>query len=422
MTPLGSAWRYIASRGMGRALRHRDFRIYMSAHFVSAVAYWMQRIGIGWLTWQMTHEGYWLGIMSAADALPIVLIAPLAGAIADRVNRLHLFRLLQFGNAAVDYAMCALVLTGLVTPLSMMGLIILGGICNSLMLPLRLTLGPNLVPREDIPAAISFHSVSFQCSVFVGPALAGLVIAHFGVEWVFVVNCASYVVFIGALFVMRMAREEHVTGKGTSIFADTWEGMRYAVRHTGVGPLLLLVTCFAMLTRPYLDLMPGLADVVFNRGASGLSTLVSSAGIGGVAAGLWMANYGRITHMTRIVLTAVLTLSLGLFLFATTSHFALAVVCVMVISAMSTIASTGSQMLIQGSVEGGMRGRVMSLYGITWRGAPAIGALIMGGLTSFFGLQAPLAAGAVLCLVAWLIVQPRRRAMAEGLEGATPRA
>jgi MFS family permease len=419
---LGRGWSYLMTRGMGRALRYRDFRLYMLAHFTSAVGYWMQRIGIGWLTWQMTHEGYWLGIMSAADALPIVLIAPVAGAIADRVNRLHMFRLLQFGNAAIDYTLCALVLTGLVTPVLMAGLIVLGGICNSLMLPLRLTLGPNLVPREEIPAAISFHSVSFQCTVFVGPALAGIVIAHFGVEWVFVANCASYLVFITALFLVRMARDEHVTGKRSSLLADTWEGVRYATRHRGVGPLLLLVTCFAMLTRPYLDLMPGLADVVFQRGAAGLSTLVSSAGIGGILAGLWVANYGRTTHMTRIVLTAVLTLSLALLLFSTTSIFALAVACVMLISAMSTIASTGSQMLIQSSVEGAMRGRVMSLYGITWRGAPAIGALGMGALTAVFGLQAPLAAGAVLCFGAWLAIQPRRRVVAAGLEGATPRA
>jgi predicted MFS family arabinose efflux permease len=297
-------------------------------------------------------------------------------------------------------------------------------VCNALLLPLRLTIGPNLVPRADIPAAISFHSVSFQCSVFVGPALGGIVIAHFGVEYTFVAYCASYVLFIGGLYMMRMERDEHVAGKRTSVLTDTWEGIRYAARHRGVAPLLLLVACFAIFTRPYLDMMPGLADAVFERGATGLSTLVSSAGIGGIVAGLWVANYGRTAHMTRIVLTAVLALSLALLLFATTHLFALAIVAVVVIAACSTVASTGSQMLIQGSVDGAMRGRVMSLYGITWRGAPAIGALIMGALSSIFGLQAPLAAGAVLCLAAWIAIQPKRRALAEGLEGAAsiPRA
>lgn len=424
MNPIRSAWGYLASRGMGRALRHRDFRIYATTHFVSAVAYWMQRIGVGWLTWQMTHEGYWLGIMAASEALPIVVIAPIAGAIADRVNRLQMFRIMQFITGSIDVSLCVLVVTGSVTPLSMMGLIICSGICNALLLPLRLTIGPNLVPREDIAAAISLHSVSFQGSVFVGPALAGVVIEHFGVEWCFIAYSASYVVFICGLYMMRMDRDEHVTGKGTSIFADAWEGIRYSARHIGVGPLLLLVASFAMLTRPYQDMIPGIADAVFNRGAAGLSTLVSSAGVGGLFAGLWIANYGRIAHMTRIVLTSVLTLSVALLVFATTHWFALAVVAVVVISACSTVASTGSQMLIQGAVEGSMRGRVMSLYGITWRGAPALGALIMGALSSIFGLQAPLAAGALLCLVAWIAIQPKRRALAEGLEGAgsTPRA
>jgi predicted MFS family arabinose efflux permease len=407
---------------MGRALRHRSFRIYASTHFVSAVAYWMQRIGIGWLTWQMTHEGFWLGIVAAAEALPIVVIAPFAGAVADRVNRLRMFRRMQFANLAIDVALAALVLTGHVTAPLMAGLILLGGVCNGLLLPLRLTIGPNLVPREDIPAAISLHSVSFQCSVFVGPALAGIVIAHFGVEWTFVINCLSYVLFIGALYMMRMNRDEHVTGKRTSVLTDTWEGVRYVLRHRGVAPLLLLVASFAIFTRPYLDLMPGLADAVFERGAAGLSALVSAAGVGGIAAGLWVAHYGRTAHMIRIVLTAVLALTIALFVFATTHWFALALLCVVVVSGMLTIASTGSQMLIQGSVEGAMRGRVMSLYGITWRGAPALGALIMGALASAFGLQAPLAAGAVMCLLAWAMVQPKRRALQEELEGAKPPA
>jgi len=302
----------------------------------------------------------------------------------------------------------------------MASLILFGGVLNALLLPLRLTIGPNLVPRSDIPAAISFHSVSFQLSVFLGPALAGFVITHFGVQYTFVLNCLGYVAFIAALYMMRMNREEHAANKRTGVLADTWEGIRHAVRHKAIAPLLVLILCFAMFTRPYLDLMPGLADAVFERGASGLATLVSAAGVGGIVAGLWIANYGRVQRMTGIVLTAVLTLSLALFVFATTGWFWVAVACVVVISGMSTIASTGSQMLIQGSVEGAMRGRVMSLYGITWRGGPAVGALVMGGLSSVFGLQAPLAAGAVLCLIAWALVRPRRRAIREGFEGGAP--
>jgi predicted MFS family arabinose efflux permease len=169
--------------------------------------------------------------------------------------------------------------------------------------------------------------------------------------------------------------------------------------------------------------MPGFADVIFGRGAHGLATLVAASGVGGIVAGVWMSQYGRTTHMTRIVLWAVLVLALALFLFATTHWFALAVACVAVVSAMSTIASTGSQMLIQGSVDGAMRGRVMSIYGITWRGGPALGALAIGGATSIFGLQAPLAAGALLCVIAWALVLPKRRTLEQGLEAPlSPRA
>jgi predicted MFS family arabinose efflux permease len=424
VNPVRSAWRYLAAQGMGRALRHRDFRIYVINHFISASGYWVQKIGIGWITWEMTHDGLWLGIIAAADSLPIWILAPFAGTISDRVDRLKMYRYLQFVNFALDLVLLALVFTGQITPYILAGLILLNGVLNALMLPLRLTLGPNLVPREDIPSAISLHSVSFQCSVFVGPAIAGVVISELGVEWTFVCYTVTYINFIAALYMVKMNRDEHVVGKGTGVLRETWEGFRYVAHHKAIAPLLLLILSFALCSRPYLDLMPGFADAVFGRGAQGLAMLVSASGIGGILAGLWIAHYGRTTRMTRIVFVSVFILAVTLFAFAVTDWFALAVVCVAVVSATANIGSTGSQMLIQGAVDGAMRGRVMSIYGITWRGAPAIGALLMGAATSAFGLQAPLAAGAVICVVVWLLVLPKRRVLERGLEApaVSPRA
>uniref|UniRef100_UPI002589772F HAD-IC family P-type ATPase n=1 Tax=uncultured Marinobacter sp. TaxID=187379 RepID=UPI002589772F len=139
-------------------------------------------------------------------------------------------------------------------------------------------------------------------------------------------------------------------------------------------------------------------------------------GAGGMVAGLWLALHGRNERMTAMVLGSVLITCLTLAAFAATHAFWIAVVLVAVAAAGMTMTSTGSQMLIQNAVDGAMRGRGMSIYGLTWRGAPALGALGMGGLSSWVGLQAPVAGGAVLCLVIWGLILPRRRALAAGLE------
>ncbi len=406
---------------MGRALRHPAFRTYVLGNFVSAIGYWVQRIGVGWLTWKLTDSGTWLGIMSASEALPIFFLVPIAGAVADRVDRLRLFRWLQIANGVQTLALTLLVVTGEVTIAWMVALVAVGGTCQALAMPLRLTMGPNLVPHEDIAPAIGLNSILFQLSVFVGPAIAGIIIDQAGVDWTFIVNSLSYVVFIGTLYAVRETREERGGGGRAGLFADAWEGIVHAARDRSLGPLLLLVIAFAMFTRPYLDMMPGLADAVYHRGAHGLATLVSAAGVGGLSAGLLIAQYARVEGMTRIVLGAVVMLSASLFVFAVTPWYGLGLACVVLISGCLTICSTGSQMLIQTAVEGSMRGRIMSLYGLTWRGAPAVGALIIGAASSVFGLQVPLAAGAVLCFVAWLAIQPRRHVVRDGLETAAAR-
>ncbi len=416
----GRIWRHVASQGMGRALRHRQFRTYVLGNFASAIGYWVQRIGVGWLTWKLTASGSWLGIMGASEALPIFFLVPIAGAVADRVDRLRLFRWLQIANGVQTVALTLLVVTGRVTIGWMVALVALGGICQALAMPLRLTMGPNLVPHEDIAPAIGLNSILFQLSVFVGPALAGIIIDQFGIDWAFIVNSLSYVVFVGCLYAVREVREERGTGRG-GLFADAWDGIVQAARDKSIGPLLLLVIAFAMFTRPYLDMMPGIADAVYHRGAHGLATLVSAAGAGGLIGGLLIAQYARIEGMTRIVLAAVVALSVSLFAFAMTPWYGFGLACVVVISGCLTVCSTGSQMLIQTAVQGAMRGRIMSLYGLTWRGAPAVGALVIGAASSVFGLQVPLAAGAVLCFVAWLAIQPRRHVVREGLEGAARR-
>ena len=422
MSAFGAVGRYVAKQHIAQALAHRDFRIYCPTHWFSAVGYWVERVAIGWLTWELTHSGAWLGIVAAAEALPFWLLVPIAGAVADRVDRLRMFRNLQFVTAGLSILLAVLVFTGEITVHLIAAIVFVNGCVQSMLLPVRFTIIPNLVPRKDLASALALHSILFQLSVFIGPAIAGILITTYGVGYAFVFHISTYVVFIGALLFIRLTHADIRAEQPSGILAEMWAGMRYVALHRSILPMLALVMAAAALARPYLDLMPGFADAIFGRGAEGLATLVSAAGIGGMAAGLAIAQYGRTERMTVFVFASILTLSVATFLFATTNSYHFAIGCVVVIAAMLTVSGTGSQILIQNAVEGAMRGRVMSIYGLTWRAAPALGALAMGALSTPFGLQAPLAAGAVLCLVVWLIILPKRKTLVNELEAQAIRA
>ena len=416
MEPITSIKNYFVSSGMARALRHRDFIIYTTTHTVYGIGFWMQRVAVGWLTWELTHSGLWLGIIAATEALPMFLLLPLGGVIADRVDRLSLYRLVQFLLTVLALILALFVLADWINIYILTVIMAAHGVANALSMPVRMTVVPGVVPRYDVPPAIAFDSIMFQGSHFVGPALAGVVISTLGTGWAIVFNAFSCLIFLVGLLYMRYRYHEHATNPRTSVISDMRQGLRYLIGHPGLGPMLLLAIAAATLTRPYIELMPGFADAIFGRGAEGLSLLVASIGVGGIIANIWIALYGRTEGLTGIVTWSIMAASLLLVLFASITHFWLAVGIVALISFMAAIGGTGSQILMQNGVDGAMRGRVMSLYALTWRGAPALGAFVLGWGSTYLGLQVPVAIAAVLCLLVAAWLYRSRQTIAEGLE------
>lgn len=413
LTAIGAS---IASTGMGRAMRHRDYRVFAITHLISAVGFWLQRVGIGWLTWDLTHSGAWLGIIAVAEAVPIFLLTPIAGSLADRVDRLKMFRGLNIASTMVAAVLATLTIFGVITIVWLTSIAIVTGALSAMQLPARMTMASGLVPRDDVPAAIGFNAILFQLSAFIGPAAAGLIIVSLGVGYLFVANMLSYVAFTVGLFMITLPYGGKPSSHESGILTDMVDGIRYVSRHASIAPLLLLVFGAALFVRPYMDMLPGFADAIFDRGAQGLATLVAASGVGGMVAGLWLAVHGKTQHMTSMVFGAVLVSAVALVLFSSTDLYWLAAVWVAVIAGTATLVTIGAQVLIQVAVDDRMRGRVMSLYGLTWRGIPAVGALMMGGLSSWAGLQAPLIGGGLFCIGLWAIILPRRRRLAKFFE------
>lgn len=375
----------------------------------------MQRIGAGWLAWELSHSGAILGLVAFADLFPTIAIGPFGGALADRFDRLRLMRIAQTLIMLQAFLLFALTATGLITVELLIGLVLFGGIAAGFEQPARLALVPSLVPRSHLAIAVAINSIVFNLARFVGPALAGLVIVWWGVDTVFALNALSFLAFLFALARLRL-EPLALDGQGRrSMLSAIGEGVRYTSRHPGIGPLLLLHAILAVSARPFFELLPGFASDVFGRGASGLAMLGSAVGIGAVAGGLWLAQRHEDSHLTNVALGSSFLVTLSVLTFSLSMWFSVALACMVLAGFGMVVAGVGTQTLLQTSVEDAMRGRVLSLFGLIFRGGPALGALVMGAASEIVGLQAPVAAGTIVGLIASMLIWRHRGAIAKNL-------
>lgn len=407
------------SHGIARALRHRDFALFAAGAFVSTMGMWVQQVAIGWLTWELTHSGAWLGIIALSNSLPSLILVPFAGAIGDRVDRLKLYRVTQTLAILFTTILAAVTLLDWITIEFLLAYTLVVGVNATLSMPARMSLTPGLVPHQDLSAAIALNSVFFSIAGFAGPALAGLFIAKLGVGYAFAFNAASYLPFYTVLWFIRLRTHEHRPGAG--LIADMAEGIRFVFRHPGIGPILLLTGIASVLIRPLPDILPGFADAVFGRGPEGLATLMAAYGLGGILGALWLAQRGRTEGATAIYFLAVAAAALFTLAFASTDHYAIALAVIVVLGAFRGITTNASQILIQNAVAGPLRARVMSIYSLTFRSGPALGAMLMGGLSTLVGFQLPFQVGALLTLIGLVWFARRRRALAIILEAPLER-
>jgi MFS family permease len=401
-----------------RALRHRNFRIFTLGNVVSNFGTWVQRMAVGWLAWQLTKSGAWLGIIAFSDLFPTIVLAPLTGAVADRVNRLVMMTITQTLMLIQAATLAVLTLTGLITIEILLVLVVFGGVVMSFNQPVRLAIVPSLVPREDMASAIGINSLIFNLARFVGPMISALLINLYGIGTAFAFNAATYLAFIAALLTISLGE---ATRSGAvrpihNIPMEIMIGYRYATRHSGIGPMLVLLTVVSICARPIIELLPGFAGAVFGRDETGLAMLTSSFGLGAMLGGVWLAQRGAVQGLTPVAVASVAVLSVGLIAFTSTDVFWLALPALVVTGFAMIVIGVGEQTLIQNAVDPAVRGRVMGLYGMIGRGAPAFGALIMGALSSYIGFRWPVAGGAVLCLFVWAWAHRRRHALARDLE------
>jgi MFS family permease len=402
-----------------RIWRHRNYAWFMGGMAPSLVTSWMQRIGTGWLAWELTHQNVWVGAIVAADYAPMLVLAPFVGAITDRSDPVEQQKMAQWLALLQSLVVAVLAWAGLLTIEMLFVLCLFLGCLHPFNAIARHSIVPATVPIEDLPTALAVDSALFNLSRFIGPALASVIIAFSGVWPTFAVNVVGCACYLAGLYGVRLPPVERHARSDRGIGSEIVEGLRYVRGHAGMGPLFLLMAVSAVLLRPMQDLLPGFAGQVFESGASGLGWLTASMGIGATVSAVLIAAHGRVVGLTLAVMLAFMVNVLATLGFVATRSLWIALVFGVAWGATLTMTSTATQALLQSAVDNALRGRVMALYTMIYRGAPFIGSLLIGTLADGIGLRLAFACAALICIAPWLKALAGRDAITTALEGSS---
>lgn len=379
-----------------RSFRHRNFRLYFIGQLLSLNGTWMQSVAQAWLVYRLTDSSFMLGLVAFLNLGPVLVLGLFGGALADRYSRYRLFWVTQTLAMAQAFVLAGLTLSGQVQVTHILILATLLGVVHAFEIPARHALVAGLVSRAELPNAIALNSSLFNLARFIGPTLAGALVALIGEGLVFMLNGLSFMSVLIALALMRPRPAMHArpaTGRGL------WAGLYFAWRQPPLRWALALVALISMVGTPYLVLMPVFAREVFGGGAQQLGLLVGAAGLGALLGALRLAQREQSTGLERIIVASGVLAGAGLFLFSQASSFVLAMMVLPLTGFGITSLVAATNTFLQLEAEDSLRGRLMSLFSVVFLGFAPIGNLAAGGIAHHIGAPHTVLLSALICLL-----------------------
>ena len=411
-----------------RALRHRNFQLFFSGQLISLVGTWMQSIAQSWLVYRLTGSALLLGAAGFASQIPVFLVAPLGGIVADRINRQRVVIGTQISSMILALVLATLTLTGVIRVWHIFVLGALLGVVNAFDIPARQSFLVDMVGKEDLMNAIALNSSMFNGARIIGPAVAGILVAKIGEGWCFLANALSYIAVIAGLLMMRVSRPARLAPHGPAL-AHLIEGYRF-VRHTApIRALLLLLGLVSLVAMPYSVLMPVFADRILHGGARGLGILMGATGVGALLGALTLATRSGVLGLGRWVAFSCGGFGLSLVLFSLSRSFWLSAALLLPVGFCMMLQMSSSNTLIQAMVPDHLRGRVMAMYTMMFMGMAPFGSLFAGALAERLGATFTVSVGAVACICAAVLfffhlprirVEARRLIVAQEVAGGEP--
>jgi len=390
---------------IGRALRHRNYRLFFSGQILSLIGSWLSVVATSWLVYRLCREtmpeksAMMLGIVGFVGQIPVFVVAPFAGVWVDRLNRHKILVITQFLSMLQSFALAYLALKQIITIPHVLILSAFQGFVNALDMPARQAFVIEIVDdRKDLGNAIALNSSMVHTARLVGPSIAGFLIYHFGEGYCFLIDGISYFAVLSALLMMKVNVRVHVHTK--SMVHELKEGVAYAWKSPPIRALLYLTATASLMFTSQSVLMPIVADKVLGGNERTLGFLLGASGAGALSGALYLASRESVVGLGRVVFFAVLTLGLALIGFALSKTFLLSVFVLYFVGGSTVLLMASCNTILQTIVDEDKRGRVMSLFGMAFLGMMPFGSLGCGWLAAGFGTPVTFGFCGFVCLVA----------------------
>jgi MFS family permease len=391
----------------GRALSHRNFRLFFSGQSVSLVGTWITRVATSWLVYRLTNSALLLGLVGFAGQIPTLVLSPFAGVLVDRWDRHRILVWTQVLSALQSLALAIFSFSGAITVGWVLFLQVVQGIINAFDTPARQSFVVHMVEdRADLPNAIALNSTMVNGSRIIGPSIGGIIIAAVGEGWCFMIDAISYVAVIISLLMMRVNRDTGVRQRG-SMLEELRDGFHFVARFRPVRSALILLAIVSSMGMPYTVLMPMIAAKTLHGGAHTLGFLMTASGLGAVAGALYLAGRRSVLGLGRVMILATTTFGLGLIAFGFSRSLWLSLLVLPFVGAGFMVEMASTNTILQTITEEHLRGRVMAFYTMAFLGTAPIGSLLGGVIADRIGATMTIALGGVVCLAGgfWLAVR-----------------
>lgn len=385
------------------AFQHRNYQLYFLGQLISVAGTWMQIIAQGWLVYQISQSELTLGIVGFASAIPALLISPWGGVVVDRVPKRNLLVTTQASAMGLAFILAALTFTGQVQVWHIILLAAGLGVVNAFDAPARQAFVVEMVGRDEMTNAIAMNAIMFNSARVIGPALAGLTLVAVGAAWCFLLNGLSFLAVITSLLAMRLPARPLIS-RTTPPWQQLTSGLRYVKGQPILFALLLLALVFSVFGISYGTLLPAFADKVLHVGVAGFSAINAASGLGAVCGAFIVARYGDREKRGQWLVWANLAFPIILLAFAYNPIFYLSLVLAFGVGVGFMLQFTLINTLLQTHVADDMRGRVLSLYTLTFFGFSPFGNLAIGTLAEGWGLSLTIGLSAVVAAVLALVV------------------
>lgn len=389
-------------QSMVRPFRHRNYQLFFSGQGISLIGTWMQSVAQAWLVYRLTDSAALLGLVGFCGQIPIFLVSPLAGIVADRFERKTVILCTQGASMLLAFLLAWLTLTDRVMIWHVFVLAGLLGIANAFDVPARQAFVIELVGKEDLINAIALNSSMYHGARVVGPAMAGGLVALIGEGWCFLLNAVSYVAVIIGLLLIRVPPRPQEQTSGTAL-GRILAGFTFVFRNTPFWYLILLLGVISLFGAPYLVLMPIVADRILHSGAHGLGLLMGCSGLGALFGALTLAMRDEAKGLGRWIHLSAVGFGLSIILFALSDTFWMAALFLIPAGYCMIMVSAASNMLLQFMSPDEMRGRVMATFSMMILGMVPFSALLSGSLAELAGARLTIALGGVACLLAAIL-------------------